>query len=455
MTETPSVTPNAFQGSDVERISLAIEAAAGTGKRVVIPRWNRAERGQTDTWLLGSAILLRSDTTPVLDNCRIKLSDRCRDNTMRSAKCGLGITEISPLHNIHIRGVHDIVCVNRDYLEHHPLAKLRPRDDRPETRRRAMAREEIQKLLGVAPLDRRFRYQMALGTGLRVGELQALRPRHLNVDRCEIDIEMDWDKGRREWHHPVAAWLVSQLADIVLVKPAGEPLLRVPTRPATDLHTDLEAADIPVENEQGYLDFHALRTTYITLVIELGANTKEVQMLARHTPSDLTHRAYIRARDERLHELAEAVGAVINIAENHDPGMAQPGQHGRIASPNAPHDQQLGYAPGTTMPQAASLRAFRLHDMAQVMPRWERIRARRSESAHLCHARVIVPYHRPNEIRATEPAAPSSLSAAVPRFRCGSVAQVLAFRSAEQEELLLRALPGVRSRLSLPGAVTG
>ena len=115
MADSAFVTPNAFQGSDTERINQAIEAAVGVGATVVIPRWNYATGGKTETWLLDAAVLLRSNTTLVLDNCRIKLSDRCRDNMMRSANCGLGITEIEPMSNIHIRGVGNVVFEGADH----------------------------------------------------------------------------------------------------------------------------------------------------------------------------------------------------------------------------------------------------------------------------------------------------------------------------------------------------
>lgn len=103
------VTPNDFEGTDVERINRAIDAAAKAGCRVVIPRANLRGGQRYDTWLLDSAILLRSETTLELDNCHIKLSDRCRDNFIRSGNCGLGITEIRPMRNIHIRGIGHVV----------------------------------------------------------------------------------------------------------------------------------------------------------------------------------------------------------------------------------------------------------------------------------------------------------------------------------------------------------
>lgn len=108
------ITPNEFEGTDVERINRAIEAAAPRGARVVIPRINGKGSGRKQVWELDSAILLRSDTTLELENCRLKLSDRCRDNFMRSANCGMGITNIKPMRNIHIRGVGEVVLEGAD-----------------------------------------------------------------------------------------------------------------------------------------------------------------------------------------------------------------------------------------------------------------------------------------------------------------------------------------------------
>ena len=109
------ITPNQFQGSDSDRINQAVMAAAKDGLRVVIPRRNESADGPRDVWLLDSAILLVSGTTLELDNCRLKLSDRCRDNFIRSANCGLGITEIEPVHDITIRGLGHVVLEGADH----------------------------------------------------------------------------------------------------------------------------------------------------------------------------------------------------------------------------------------------------------------------------------------------------------------------------------------------------
>lgn len=108
------VTPNEFEGTDVERINRAIEAGARAGCRVVIPRVNLCDGRPRDFWLLDSAILLPGGTTLELDNCRIKLSDRARDNFMRSANCGLGITKLQMVRNIHVRGIGRAVLEGAD-----------------------------------------------------------------------------------------------------------------------------------------------------------------------------------------------------------------------------------------------------------------------------------------------------------------------------------------------------
>lgn len=64
---------------------------------------------ERDYWLIDRAILIPANTTVILQNCKIKLSDACRDNFFRSANCGIGINPILPIDNIHIKGVG--VCV--------------------------------------------------------------------------------------------------------------------------------------------------------------------------------------------------------------------------------------------------------------------------------------------------------------------------------------------------------
>jgi hypothetical protein len=109
------ITPHAFQGSDVQRINQAIAYAAPRRLKVVIPRINETQDDETDIWMLDSAILVRENTFLELNNCHIRLSDQCRDNMIRSANCGLDITEVEQIRNISIIGVGDVLLEGADH----------------------------------------------------------------------------------------------------------------------------------------------------------------------------------------------------------------------------------------------------------------------------------------------------------------------------------------------------
>lgn len=109
------ITPNDFTGTDSERINQAVRSSAKSGQRAVVPRMNLAADGPREVWLLDSAILVESGVTLELENCHIKLSDRCRDNFIRSANCGLGITDIAPMTDIHIRGIGNVLLEGADH----------------------------------------------------------------------------------------------------------------------------------------------------------------------------------------------------------------------------------------------------------------------------------------------------------------------------------------------------
>ena len=98
------INVKAFDGvndSDVINEAIANREADGI---VIIPPRDSFFESDRDYWLLDSAILLPANTTVILQNCTIKLSDKCRDNFFRSANCGRGIEYPEPVENIHIRG---------------------------------------------------------------------------------------------------------------------------------------------------------------------------------------------------------------------------------------------------------------------------------------------------------------------------------------------------------------
>lgn len=200
-------------------------------------------------------------------------------------------------------------CVRRDYLDENPLRHLAKFDVTPRTRRRALTVPEIRRLLDTCHPGRRSLYDLALASGLRAGELRAMKIRHLSVERCGLRLEAGWTKNRKAGFHPLPAGLVRRLAKEAEGRSPNEALLHVPSRPARDLDKDLAVAGIPKWTPEGKMDFHAFRVTYTTLVLEAGANAKEAQTLARHSTPALTMNLYARARPHRLHAIVEAASS--------------------------------------------------------------------------------------------------------------------------------------------------
>ena len=109
------VNANDFFGkSDSEIIANAIAAKDADGI-VVIPPRSAVLSPKRDFWLLDSAVILPENTTLILRDCTLKLSDNCRDNFIRSANAGLGIEDPSPISNIHITGEGRATLVGADH----------------------------------------------------------------------------------------------------------------------------------------------------------------------------------------------------------------------------------------------------------------------------------------------------------------------------------------------------
>ena len=107
------ITPNEFKGTDSERIAQALAILKKQGGGTLrIPR--REDADGRDFWLIDEAILLDANTTLIIEDCTIKLSDRCRDNFIRSANCGYGIENVQRINNIRVIGIGNAVLLGAD-----------------------------------------------------------------------------------------------------------------------------------------------------------------------------------------------------------------------------------------------------------------------------------------------------------------------------------------------------
>ena len=109
------INVNNYKGNtDIEIFEAAFADRGADGIIIIPPRLceNEPER---DYWLIDRAILIPENTTVILQNCTIKLSDKCRDNFFRSANCGLGIEFPEKIKNIHIKGEGLCTLVGADH----------------------------------------------------------------------------------------------------------------------------------------------------------------------------------------------------------------------------------------------------------------------------------------------------------------------------------------------------
>ena len=98
------VNANDFHGgTDSEVLERAVAGRGADGIVVIPPRESDFEPERRE-WLIDRAVLIPENTTVILQNCTVKLSDRCRDNFFRTANCGIGIEDPPKITNVHIRG---------------------------------------------------------------------------------------------------------------------------------------------------------------------------------------------------------------------------------------------------------------------------------------------------------------------------------------------------------------
>ena len=196
-------------------------------------------------------------------------------------------------------------AVERGYLSDDPLKNFSGFDTTPRTRRRTLTPDEIQRLLAVAPEYRSLLYQVAMCTGLRANELRSLKVRDLNTDMKALNLHAEWTKNRKPGLQPIPLWLLERLDAVSQGRALDDPLLTVPRDVSPRLDKDMKSAHIPKWTPLGKIDFHAMRSVYVSNVIEAGATVKEAQSLARHSTPNLTMNTYAKASTQRLSELSE------------------------------------------------------------------------------------------------------------------------------------------------------
>jgi integrase len=181
--------------------------------------------------------------------------------------------------------------------------------------RRALNDDEAKRLLAT---PRKLLYLLAMHTGLRRGEINALHGGDFHLDTANPYwmLPAKFAKNRREQPRPLHPELVVELQKLRaagklkpedLVFPDGVPVMK-------EIRKDFKAAGISLKDERDHVvDFHALRTTYITRLQRAGVSPREAMELARHSDMRLTMKTYT---DVAQLPLAETVHKLPSIGDS-------------------------------------------------------------------------------------------------------------------------------------------
>ena len=178
------------------------------------------------------------------------------------------------------RPVADLLTIRRGPKKGQSGAKVRP----------AVLERARQK-----GIDRRMAYLLAIWTGLRRSELQALEWRDVKLDVAVpyIQLREEVTKSERADVLPMHAQLV---AELLAYRPAGarpndRVLALVPDMDVLKL--DLAFAEIDYGNKEiGFADLHALRMSLNTMLASQGVKSRSRQAHLRHTDPRLTENTY-------------------------------------------------------------------------------------------------------------------------------------------------------------------
>ena len=196
-----------------------------------------------------------------------------------------------------------------------PLSLMNAEADRRHERRALTEAEAVAVIQaaerggiveGMTGPDRAMLYRVALGTGLRAGELRSLTTEAFRLDENPpvIVCEAGYTKNGRKAEQPITNALATILRPWIAGKPPGRPVFaKMPKlKTAAMLRADLAEAGIDYRDGSGRVaDFHSLRATYITAIVRGGASVKTAQALARHASPVLTigRYAHVAIHDQR------------------------------------------------------------------------------------------------------------------------------------------------------------
>jgi len=131
----------------------------------------------------------------------------------------------------------------------------------------------------------RLRVLLAVTTGMRRGDIEAIRIGDIHFDRNTITTRNRKAKKSMA-ERPVPEQIITELSNYVATLPAGQERLFIDKFSAKRWHKIRKAAALP------NLKFHDLRKTFASLLAQRGVSTAVTQRLLEHSSPQLTNDVY-------------------------------------------------------------------------------------------------------------------------------------------------------------------
>jgi integrase/recombinase XerD len=193
-----------------------------------------------------------------------------------------------------------------------PLVGLQPQDAETDRRliRRALTVDELGKLIQTAQkgatwnkttgAERALVYRLATETGLRRNEIRTLTAGSFDLDSEQptVTVAVTYSKRRQTDVLPLRSELAAALRLHFATKLPAARAFNLSKLTAKMLADDLRAAGIATDTEEGVVDFHSLRVTFVTNLARGGVHPKVAQTLARHSTVELTMQTYTKMTDK-------------------------------------------------------------------------------------------------------------------------------------------------------------
>lgn len=212
-------------------------------------------------------------------------------------------------------------AVERQYLEKNPVHGIRLRETEAKKERRFYSTSQVRALLTELSEPCRTIVLLAVLTGMRIGEILALRWKRMDLLHGTIEVAETFSDGefgspktrssRRvipisstlrqilETHRKV--WLRNQPDDLVFCTPKGTPMS------SKNLY-NRQLAPACDRTKEPRVSWHSFRHTHATLLGEVGESLKTAQAILGHSDLETTLNTYMHAIPDSQRRAVERVG---------------------------------------------------------------------------------------------------------------------------------------------------